>query len=103
MDIVKRLRVDEAAYDADDMDLHQDAADEIERLRGQVEFERASLRSAFDELLERDNEIERLRHEFREFHADISMFMKDGPLKQDLLEDIMDVLREGDDEKRTLD
>ena len=33
MDIVKRLRVDEAAYDADDMDLHQDAADEIERLR----------------------------------------------------------------------
>jgi len=35
MDIVKRLRVDEAAYDADDMDLHQDAADEIERLRGE--------------------------------------------------------------------
>jgi len=34
MDIVKRLRVDEAAYDADDMDLHQDAADEIKRLRG---------------------------------------------------------------------
>lgn len=48
-------------------------------------------------------EIERLRHEFRELHADISMFMKDGPLKQDLLEDIMDVLVEGDDEKRTLD
>jgi hypothetical protein len=49
------------------------------------------------------DEIERLRHEFRELHADISMFMKDGPLKQDLLEDIMDVLGEGDDEKRTLD
>ena len=48
-------------------------------------------------------EIERLRQEFRELHADISMFMKDGPLKQDLLEDIMDVLGEGDDEKRTLD
>ena len=49
------------------------------------------------------DEIERLRHEFRELHADISMFMKDGPLKQDLLEDIIDVLGEGGDEKRTLD
>jgi hypothetical protein len=35
--------------------------DQIHRLQKQVEFERASLRSAFDELLERDNEIERLR------------------------------------------
>jgi hypothetical protein len=35
--------------------------DQIHRLQEQVEFERASLRSAFDELLERDNEIERLR------------------------------------------
>jgi hypothetical protein len=61
MDIVKRLRVDEAAYDADDMDLHQDAADEIERLRGQVEFERASLQAAFGELGKLDGDIERLR------------------------------------------
>lgn len=38
MDIVKRLRVDEAAYDADDMDLHQDAADEIEKLRKEIEL-----------------------------------------------------------------
>lgn len=50
-----------------------------------------------------NDEIKRLRHEFRELHADISMFMKDGPLKQDLLEDIIDVLGEGGDEKRTLD
>jgi predicted nucleic acid-binding Zn-ribbon protein len=38
------------------------------------------------------DEIKRLRHEFRELHADISMFMKDGPLKQDVLESIEDVL-----------
>lgn len=40
------------------------------------------------------DEIERLRHEFRELHRDISMFMEDGPLKQDLLETIADVLGE---------
>lgn len=40
------------------------------------------------------DEIERLRHEFRELHRDISMFMDDGPLKQDLLETIADVLGE---------
>lgn len=33
MDIVERLRDDESMYDADDVDLHLDAADEIERLR----------------------------------------------------------------------
>ena len=38
------------------------------------------------------NEIERLRHEFRELHADISMFMDEGPFKQDILEAIEDVL-----------
>jgi hypothetical protein len=41
-----------------------------------------------------DDEIERLRHEFRELHRDISMFMDNGPLKQDLLETIADVLGE---------
>lgn len=50
-----------------------------------------------------NDEIKRLRHEFMWLHADISMFMKDGPLKQDLLEEIIDVLGEGGDEKRTLD
>lgn len=33
MDIVERLRDPESMYDADDVDLHLDAADEIERLR----------------------------------------------------------------------
>ena len=33
MDIVERLRDDESMYDADDVDLHLDAADETERLR----------------------------------------------------------------------
>ena len=40
------------------------------------------------------DEIERLRHEFRELHRDIKMFMEDDPLKQDLLETIEDVLGE---------
>ena len=61
MDIVERLRDDESMYDADDVDLHLDAADEIERLREQVEFERDSLRSAFGELFKLDGDIERLR------------------------------------------
>jgi len=33
MDIVERLRDEASMYDADDVDLHLDAADEIERLR----------------------------------------------------------------------
>ena len=33
MDIVERLRDDESMYDADDVDLHLDAVEEIERLR----------------------------------------------------------------------
>jgi peptidoglycan hydrolase CwlO-like protein len=39
--------------------------DEIERLRGQVEFERASLRSAFQEMREYDKQIEWLRKELQ--------------------------------------
>ena len=38
---------------------------EIERLRGQVEFERASLRSAFQEMREYDKQIEWLRKELQ--------------------------------------
>jgi hypothetical protein len=37
MDIVERLRDEARMYDADDVDLHLDAADEIERLREEVE------------------------------------------------------------------
>ena len=35
MDIVERLRDETSMYDADDVDLHLDAVDEIERLRQQ--------------------------------------------------------------------
>ena len=82
MDIVERLRDPESMYDADDVDLHLDAVDEIERLRGiinddrlegaadkierlwkQVEFERASLQAAFRELRKQDGDIERLREQ----------------------------------------
>ena len=62
MDIVKRLKA-KPPKGFVTSPLMIEAADEIERLRGQVEFERASLRSAFVELKERDNEIERLRDE----------------------------------------
>jgi hypothetical protein len=61
--------------------------DEIERLRGQS-------RMNWDAFQKAATEIERLRHEFRELHRDISMFMDDGPLKQDLLETIADILGE---------
>ena len=37
MDIVERLRDGSSMYDADDVDLHLDAVDEIERLREEVE------------------------------------------------------------------
>ena len=36
MDIVERLRNEANIYDADDVDLHYDAANEIKRLRQQV-------------------------------------------------------------------
>lgn len=56
MDIVETLR---ERYRLDPT--VQEAADEIERLREQVEFERASLRSAFGEMRKLDGDIERLR------------------------------------------
>ena len=37
MDIVERLRDETSMYDADDVDLHLDAVDEIERLRETIE------------------------------------------------------------------
>jgi len=63
MDIVERLDHAIEWHRGKDTILLKNSRDEIERLRRQVEFERASLRSAFDELRERDNEIERLRED----------------------------------------
>lgn len=99
--------------------LNHVAADEIEQLRDELKFtdevRQSALQSLFaaekeierlrgasiykpheaEDLCEKaSDEIERLRHEFRELHKDISMFMDDGPLKQDLLETIADVLGE---------
>jgi len=78
MDIVERLR-ELSTYDVPGLKY---AADEIERLRGQVEFERASLRSAFDELLERDNEIERLREIISNYERDHSAGAGMAPIRK---------------------
>ena len=59
MDIVERLR--EVPVNTIHWVKCHDAADEIERLREQVEFERASLRSAFGEMWKLDGDIDRLR------------------------------------------
>ena len=66
MDIVELLRVQEQKGVFDLPDDHKfvgwgEAADEIERLREQAEFERAFLRRALDELQKQDADIERLR------------------------------------------
>jgi len=58
MDIVTKL---EDAYAFLGDPLHREAADEIERLREQVEFERASLQAAFGELTKLDKDIEELK------------------------------------------
>jgi hypothetical protein len=61
MDIVERLRMKGPMSFQMDWSDRAKAADEIERLREQVEFERASLRSAFGEMRKLDGDIERLR------------------------------------------
>ena len=48
MDIVERLRDGSSMYDADDVDLHLDAADEIERLRQRVELLEGYLNGALN-------------------------------------------------------
>lgn len=58
MDIVDLLK-DGYAFNGDP--LHRKALDEIERLREQVEFERASLQAAFGELTKLDKDIEELK------------------------------------------
>lgn len=59
-DIVERLRI-RIHTSADETALTNEAADEIERLQEQVEFERASLQAAFVELRKLDGDIERMR------------------------------------------
>ena len=62
MDIVERLRqrIALVKFDSDAIALH-DAADTIEQLRGQVEFERECREDTYADLEKQDAEIERLR------------------------------------------
>jgi len=74
MDIVERLR----SLKSDEYieNLVGKAADEIERLREQVEFERASLQAAFGELRKLDGDIERLREALQEIAAPSKVIAK---------------------------
>lgn len=62
MDIVERLRqrIALVKFDSDAIALH-DAADTIEQLRGQVDFERECREDTYADLEKQDAEIERLR------------------------------------------
>jgi len=62
MDIVERLRqrIGLVKFDSDAIALH-DAADTIEQLRGQVDFERECREDTYADLEKQDAEIERLR------------------------------------------
>ena len=62
MDIVDRLRqrIGLVKFDSDAIAL-RDAADTIEQLRGQVEFERECRNGAYADLEKQDAEIKRLR------------------------------------------
>ena len=63
MDIVDRLRqrIGLVKFDSDAIALH-DAADTIEQLRGQVDFERQCREDTYADLEKQDDEIERLRN-----------------------------------------
>ena len=63
MDIVERLRAVSQGYVVllNDHGVYTEAADEIERLREQCEFEKKCRNDAFEELKQRDADIERLR------------------------------------------
>ena len=62
MDIVDDLRdLNSMHTPKEASDIGEKAADEIEQLRGQIVFERLSLRSALDKLRKLDGDIERLR------------------------------------------
>ena len=62
MDIVERLRqrIALVKFDSDAIALH-DAADTIEQLRGQVDFERECREDTYADLEKQDAEIEQLR------------------------------------------
>ena len=62
MDIVERLRerIGLVKFDSDAIALH-DAADTIEQLRGQVDFERECREDTYADLEKQDAKIERLR------------------------------------------
>ena len=62
MDIVERLRqrIGLVKFDSDAIAL-RDAADTIEQLRGQVEFERECRNGSYADLEKQDAEIKRLR------------------------------------------
>lgn len=64
MDIVDDLRDLNSMHTPKEVsDIGEKAANEIERLREQVEFERASLQAAFGELRKLDGDIERLHQQ----------------------------------------
>ena len=67
MDIVERLRqrIGLVTFDSDAIALH-DAADTIEQLRGQVDFERECREDTYADLEKQDAEIERLRKTLRQ-------------------------------------
>lgn len=91
MDIVAELK-DAYAFLGDP--LHRKAYEEIERLRNEFQFTDEVRQSALQSLAAVEEEYDRLWDETRELHRDISMFMKDGPLKQDLLKTIEDLIGE---------
>ena len=90
MDIVERLRQEIDGYTDRDVEKAeanmQEAADEIERLREQVEFERASLQSAFGELKKLDGDIERLREALQWAIKDCDAKTNHESIKRELLE-----------------
>jgi hypothetical protein len=67
MDIVERLRqrIGLVKFDSDAIALH-DAADTIEQLRGQVDFERECREDTYADLEKQDAKIERLRKVLRQ-------------------------------------
>jgi hypothetical protein len=73
MDIVERLR------EGFPTNYELDAADEIERLREQIVFERASLRSALDELRKQDGDIERLQKHIELLGEEIYLLNSNQP------------------------
>ena len=69
MDIVDRLRqrIGLVKFDSDAIALH-DAANTIEQLRGQVDFERECREDTYADLEKQDAKIEQLRGKLREIY-----------------------------------